>query len=291
MGDDAAVLADGLLMATDLLAQGVHFDLAWCSGEDVGWKALAVNCSDVAAMGGVPTAAVVALAVPGVPGLAESVMEGLAEAAVAFGCPLVGGDTSAAPLLVVSVAVVGRAAPAGAVRRCGARPGDQVFVTGALGAAASALRVLQSGGTPPASSLARLRRPDPRLAEGLAAGGGGASSMIDVSDGLARDLSHLCQESGVGMRLWGRRIPLAPGASLEQALRGGDDYELAFTAPEPAVVVRSFDRRGLPPPLSIGEVVAGTGLVLTDDSGEEQPLSTSGWEHRIVGSAGESVPG
>ncbi|MGH9024476.1 MAG: thiamine-phosphate kinase, partial [Acidimicrobiia bacterium] len=93
IGDDAAVLADGLLVATDLLVEGVHFDLAWCSGEDVGWKALAVNCSDLAAMGGIPRAGVVALAVGPVPGMAEEVMEGMAQGAEAFGCPVVGGDT------------------------------------------------------------------------------------------------------------------------------------------------------------------------------------------------------
>ncbi|MGH9023225.1 MAG: thiamine-phosphate kinase, partial [Acidimicrobiia bacterium] len=183
--------------------------------------------------------------------------------------------------LVVSVAVVGSASTKGAVRRSGARPGDKVFVTGSLGGAASALSVLRGGGIPPRSSLARLRRPAPRIDEGLAAAEGHASSMIDVSDGLAGELAHLCQESGVGMRLDARAIPVAPGASLEQALGGGDDYELVFTAPDAATVRRSFARRGLVAPSAVGEVVAGGGLVLVDDSREE-PLAAAGWEHRTA---------
>ena len=193
IGDDAAVLDDGLLLKTDVLVEAVHFDLDWCSPEDVGWKALAVNLSDVAAMGGSPSACVVSLVVSADrPGFADRVMDGLAEASERFACPVVGGDTSVGPALVVAVAVLGRVPALGPVLRSGARAGDIIFVTGELGGAATALDAWRAGDTEP-SGLVRLRRPTPRLAAGAAAAAAGATAMLDISDGLASDLDHLCR--------------------------------------------------------------------------------------------------
>ena len=162
IGDDAAVLAGGLLLCTDVLAEGVHFDLAWSEAADAGWKALAVNCSDVAAMGGTPRAAVAAVVVPpGRPGLADAVAAGLMEAAAAFGCPLVGGDTAAGRTLVLTVSVVGTAPPGGAVLR-GGRParrhGDGHRPARGPRAALEAAR---SGRTPDPDGLAGCAGPCP----------------------------------------------------------------------------------------------------------------------------------
>jgi thiamine-monophosphate kinase len=264
------------------VAEGVHFDLTWSTPADAGWKALAVNCSDVAAMGGAPRAAVAAVVVPpGRPGLADEIAAGLREGAAAFGCPLVGGDTAVGPCLSISVAVLGDSPPAGAVLRSGARPGDAVFVTGPLGAAVAALGALRRGETPDPAGAGRLHRPVPRLAEGLAAARGGATAMIDISDGLSSDLGHICAESGVGAMVSAESVPVGPGATLDDALAGGDDYELCFTASDAAVVADAFAAAGLTAPVRIGVVMAGRGVVLADASGATQPLSPLGWEHPV----------
>lgn len=281
VGDDAAVLEDGLLVATDALVEGVHFALAWSSPADAGWKAVAVNVSDVAAMGGAPRAGVLALVVPGDrPGLADAVATGAVEAGTALGCPLVGGDTTGGPLIVAAVTVVGDARGAGPVLRSGARPGDAVFVTGSLGGARLALRTLEEGGAADAGALARLRRPWPRVPEGQAAASAGATAMIDVSDGLARDLGHVCEASGVGVRLEASALPLAPGASLDDALASGDEYELCFTAPDPDLVEERFVSAGLVPPARVGTVTAEPRRVLVT-AGGESALPDLGWEHRV----------
>jgi thiamine-monophosphate kinase len=281
IGDDAAVLAGGLLLCTDVLAEGVHFDLAWSGAADAGWKALAVNCSDVAAMGGTPRAAVAAVVVPpDRPGLADALSAGLMEAAAAFGCPLVGGDTVAGPTLVLTVSVVGTAPASGAVLRGGARPGDTVMVTGPLGGPRAALEVTRSGRTPDPDGLRRLRRPVPRLDLGRLAAEAGATAMIDLSDGLSTDLAHVCRASGVGARIEADAVPVGPGATLEDALAGGDDYELCLTLPEPDRLAEACAAAGLPAPMPIGVVVEGAQLLLAGPAGE-QPLTPLGWEHTV----------
>ena len=260
VGDDCAVLDGGRLVCTDLLVDGVHFRSAWASPEDVGWKALAVNLSDIAAMGGEPEAAVAAVALPqGVS--ADAVLEGLLECAEAFGCELVGGDTSAGPELFVAVTVLGHAERP--VLRSGAQPGDTVFVTGPLGAAASVLARLDAGEA--VADPSPLHRPVPRLAEGRAAAGQGATAMLDLSDGLALDTRRLAEASGVRIELDPDRIPVAEGATLDQAVGGGDDYELCFTAPH--------DVEG---GIAIGTVVEGGGVGCGD-----LPL-TGGWVHDLL---------
>ncbi len=288
IGDDAAVLENGQLFATDVLVEGVHFDLAWCDAAAVGWKALAVNVSDIAAMGGSPTAAVVSVVVP--PGggpLADDLGAGLAEASEVFGCALVGGDTSTGPALVVSVAILGTSPAAGAVLRSGARAGDAVFVTGTLGSPAAALDALETGEVPVPEGAARLHRPVPRLGEGAAAADAGATSMIDISDGLAADLGHIAGQSGVGVRVDADWIPREPDVPLAVALRGGDDYELCFTAPDPMQVGDAFLSRRLSPPTRIGEIVAArseasapSDLVLVVE-GQSTPWPTGSWEHEL----------
>lgn len=242
---------------------------------------MAVNVSDIAAMGGRATAAVVAVAVPpDAEGVADGLLAGLAEVAETLACPLVGGDTTGGPVVMVSVAVLGRVAPAGPVLRSGARPGDAVFVTGDLGGARHALHRLRSGDEPPADLLVRMHRPVPRCAEGEAVAEAGGTAMIDLSDGLGTDLGHICTESGVGVRIDGARVPVAPGASLAEALAGGDDYELCFTATDVEAVAEAFLRRGLDAPEVIGEIVDGNDRMVTMPGEGERPLP-AGWEHDV----------
>jgi thiamine-monophosphate kinase len=281
IGDDAAVLSGGLLLCTDVLAEGVHFDLAWSDPADAGWKALAVNCSDIAAMGGTPEAAVAAVVVPpDRPGLADGLVAGLLEAAAAFSCPLVGGDTASGPALVLTVSVLGRAPAGGAVVRGGAAVGDTVMVTGPIGAPRAALEALRAGTTPDPGGMVRLRRPLPRLHLGRVAAEAGATAMIDLSDGLSTDLAHICRASGVGARLDARAVPLGPGAGLDDALSGGDDYELCFTVPDPGRLADACAAFGLPAPVAVGTVVAGSGVVVAGPAGERE-LPPGGWEHAV----------
>lgn len=243
---------------------------------------MAVNCSDLAAMGGTPRAAVAGVLVPeGRPGLADAVAAGLMDAAVALGCPLVGGDTAVGASLVLSVAVLGDAPTEGPILRSGARTGDTVFVTGPLGGARAAIAALRRGEKPDPAAAARLHRPVPRMAEGRAAVVGGASAMIDLSDGLSSDLAHICRASGAGVRLEEIAIPYGSGARLDDALAGGDDYELCFTAPDPSRVTDAFASAGLPAPIRIGTVVAEVGLTIVGPDGESQPLPPRGWEHPV----------
>ncbi|HLI15604.1 MAG TPA: thiamine-phosphate kinase [Acidimicrobiales bacterium] len=277
VGDDAAVLAapaGPLLLATDLLAEGVHFDRRLESLADVGWKALVANVSDVAAMGGRPLAAVVALAGASRAEL-EELYEGLVAAAECYGCPVVGGDLSDAPALVVSVAILGTTDGRPAVRRSGARPGDALYVTGPLGAASAGLRLLRRDPASTGPLVAAHRRPSARLAEGRAAARAGASAMIDVSDGLGLDLERLASASAVGVAL--DDVPVAPGATLEDALGGGEDYELCLAA-APGVLEDAFAAAGLALPLRIGRVVADA----RERSLRGEALPVLGYEHRLA---------
>jgi thiamine-monophosphate kinase len=250
IGDDAAVLRppDGpLLLAIDPMVEGVHFVTA---DADAGWKAVARNVSDLAAMGGRPLHAVVSLVIP--PGAdAEGVLDGLVEASVL--CPIVGGDTAAGPVWVITVAVTGTVDGA-PVLRSGARPGDTLFVTGPLGVMPS--------------------RPTPRVAEGIAARVGGATAMLDLSDGLGIDLRRLADASGVGLVL--DAVPVAEGAGFDDAIGGGDDYELVFAAPDPDAVVAAFEAAGLERPIEIGQCTADVEERRLGDG----PLPEGGWEHR-----------
>jgi len=279
IGDDAAVLANGVLAATDALVDGGHFRCDRSAAHDIGWKAMAVNVSDIAAMGGTPTAALAAVVVPSGDAVIEPLVEGLADAADAFGCPLVGGDLTTGPAVMVTVAVLGTAPVTGAVTRAGARVGDTVFVTGTLGGPAAALRALERAEAVAPEARIRLERPTPRVGEGRAAASAGATAMIDVSDGFARDLSHICDESGVGVRIHADALPVGAGASVDDALTGGDDYELIFCAPDPAAVAATFVGIGLAVPTAVGEVVAAGRTLVRD--GRETDLGAGGWEHQV----------
>lgn len=282
IGDDAAVVAGPgggtLLLAADTVVEGVHFDLDLVEAADIGWKVLAVNVSDIAAMGGSPLHALVTVS-----GASNSMIDGLvvglAEAAAAYECAVVGGDLSSGSLLVVTVAITGTTGDREAVLRTGASPGDQLFVTGALGRSAAGLRALraQAGGVGPADPdlVAAYRRPQARVREGLAASVSGATAMIDISDGLGIDLDRLATASGVGIVL--DTVPVAGGATRNDALAGGEDYELVFAARDSGMVAKAFAEAGLRPPVWIGECVSDQTARLI--GGEQLPAS--GWEHRL----------
>ena len=278
IGDDAAVVAPptgDLLLAADTVVAGVHVDLDLVGLDDLGWKSISVNVSDIAAMGGTPMYALVALCGPPDTDV-ELVYQGVQAAAEAYACPVVGGDLSGACQLVVSVSVAGDAGPSSPVLRSGAAPGDAVLVTGPLGASAAGLRLLRAGAAGAGHPLVEAhRRPRARPDEGRAARAGGATAMIDVSDGLASDVRRLAQASGVGLELEAATVPLAAGAGLDEALGGGEDYELVFTANDPGAVAAAFARAGLRPPVAIGRCTPDRGRLLLDGA----PLPAVGWEH------------
>ncbi len=233
-GDDAAWLRSGEVVTTDTMVEGVHFD-AQLSPEDVGWKLVAVNASDVGAMGARPTWALLNLCLPRPldRGWVSAFAAGLAAAMRAWEITLVGGDTTRSPGPVfASLTLAGQTDQP--VTRSGARPGDAIWVTGALGEAAAGF--LGVDGLRPPSGLAWLRRPHPPVALGASLGERGlVTAMMDLSDGLSMDLPRLCAASGVGAQIDPARLPLGPAlraarAPLPYQVAFGDDYQLLFTA-------------------------------------------------------------
>jgi thiamine-monophosphate kinase len=300
IGDDAALLRPprdhDLAVAVDTLVEGVHFPVGTAPA-DIGWKALAVNLSDLAAMGAAPAWALLALTLPQADrGFVEGFADGFAQLAAPSRLALVGGDTTQGPLSV-SVTVHGFVPRDRALRRDGARVGDVVFVTGTLGDAAAALRCIDRGDaradallSAPAGTrealLKRLHRPQPRLAAGAALRGV-ASACIDVSDGLLADLAHICTASGVGAEIDADALPLSSALltlfdaqARDFALGGGDDYELCFTVPADRVadVVADFSRLecGV---TRIGRIVENPGVRAHDTAGHAVTPPRRGWEH------------
>jgi thiamine-monophosphate kinase len=289
-GDDAAVLAapsGQLVLAADALIQGVHFDLAFTSARDLGYKAIVVNLSDIAAMGASPRAAIVTLSLsPDVeaPWVIE-LYAGMREACDEHALWLVGGDLTRGAQIAISVTVAGDVAPGRGVTRAGARPGDVVAVTGELGASAAGLRIARAGrvgGERDRALLLAHLRPTARVGEGAVLARRGATAMMDVSDGLAKDLARLASASDVGVRLRLAEVPVADGADPGEALAGGEDYELVVTLPGPDILeaaaaeLRASFGTAL---TAIGDVVAGAGLVAIEDDASERPLEAAGWDH------------
>lgn len=305
VGDDAAVLDCGdrwILFTTDAMVEEVHFRLRQVSPQDVGYKALAVNISDIAAMGGRPAYAVVTAALPDYFSVEEAaaLYEGLREAADEYGVCLVGGDTTTAPVLFISVALLGESAP-GCVRyRSGAQTGDIICTTGSLGGAAAGLFLLDNDGVPCPEPLRnfllrRYKRPEPRVKAGIVLSSMPAvHALIDVSDGLASELHHIASESGCGCQLWRAAVPVEPAAELvgrragvepvEWALFGGDDYELLFTvAPEAMGQVSQALSAVGASCRPVGKVVPEQGVRLVHQDGTSRDLPRAGYEHFVSG--------
>jgi thiamine-monophosphate kinase len=284
VGDDCAVLRLGEVLwvaAADMLIEGRHFK-EWASPEDVGYKAVAVNVSDVAAMGGVPR---FVLASGGAMEAETTLrcMEGVLRACEDFGVYPLGGDTTGADLLTVNVSILGQLAHA-PVLRSGARPGDLLAVTGELGASVAGLLALENGDTGQERLVKKHLRPEPRVGSGRAAARLGAHAMIDLSDGPASDVRHLCELSRAGCRVDLGLLPVA-GDTREYlrssgrdpeilAATGGEDYELLIAASEE--VVEALVAESETPATVIGEITEEEVLFVRDGEPVE---NLSGWDH------------
>ena len=318
IGDDCALLrlhaGEELAVTTDLSIAGRHFRLDWHPPESVGHRTLARGLSDLAAMGARPLAAFLSLGLPREltepgrtrpkasgpnrrPTWVSRFYDGLLSLADAQKTPLAGGDLAESPVAVADIVLAGAVPRGKALLRSGARAGDLLYVTGSLGGAAAGLACLaELAAASPASSTPRLRLPkipqkldallsphlypQPRIAQGLWLRRHSlATSAIDLSDGLSTDLAHLCGESGLAAELDVARLPMHPAATLAQALHGGEDYELLFTASPGAKLPRSI--AGVPV-TKIGRMVprhAGRPQVVLISPQGKQPLAPRGWQH------------
>ncbi len=296
IGDDAAAWdapAGTQVLTTDTMVEGVHFNLGQISWRDLGWKALASNLSDVAAMGCTPLYSVITLGLRGdlpVDGLVD-MYRGMVEVGRTCGAVIAGGDIVRSPVFFVTVALTGTATtPDGPLlTRAAAVPGDQVAVTGSLGCSAGGFRMLTENlefDDQTSTHLSRAHnRPIPRIAEGLALAANGVVAAIDISDGLVDDLGKLCKSSGVGAVVRTDKVPADrhlkrafPDEWQALALGGGEEYELLFIAPE-EIMDRAIASLELPCTV-IGEIVVGPERVkVVDQNGKEIPVDQSGWDH------------
>ncbi len=303
IGDDCALLAprrgEELAMTTDLSIAGRHFRLDWHQPEAIGHRVLARGLSDLAAMGARPVAAFLSLGLPRSLTTAvgrrsswfERFLDGLLALAEAYSTPLAGGDLAESPVAVADIVLIGAVPRGRALLRSGAKPGDLLYVTGALGGAAAGLARLEKLASPARPNppcipkklealLAAHLYPRPRIAQGLWLQRRGlASAALDLSDGLSTDLAHLCEESGVAAEADAALLPIHAAATLDQALHGGEDYELLFTAPVTARLPRSI--AGVPM-TQIGRITrprASQPMITLLTQQGRLPLEAHGWEH------------
>jgi thiamine-monophosphate kinase len=284
-----------MLVSTDALVEGIHFDLRYFSPEDLGWKALAVNLSDIAAMGGTPLYFTTSIAVPRTRNSAwvRKLYQGMFKLAGEFRVHLIGGDTCASPKGVfLDLTILGEVKPSEMVTRTGARPGDILFVTGDLGGSATGLELLKRHSRfakKYPKAIHRHLRPTPRSHIGrFLASRRLASSLIDISDGLSTDLHHLSEQSGVGAVINSEKIPIAKTSgklctllsktALDYALNGGEDYELLFTV-SPKLksrIPKSFNGIAIH---EIGWITKETGRCYLLEHGRLKKLSPAGFDH------------
>ncbi|MBK0867534.1 MULTISPECIES: thiamine-phosphate kinase [unclassified Saccharopolyspora] len=281
-GDDAAVLAapDGRVVATtDVLVEQVHFRFDWSSPHQVGRKAVAVNLSDLAAMGAVPTGLLVGMGAPPetATGVVDDLAAGMWEEAQRAGTGLAGGDMVGAPVLTLSITALGDLQGRTPVTRGGARPGDVVAVAGRLGWAAAGLAVLGRGFRSPVAVVGAQRVPEPPYAAGPAAADAGATAMIDTSDGLLADLAHIAEASQVSIDVRSELVEVPQRLTEVASALGADARHWVLTGGEDQALVATF-----PPDLplpegwrALGEVGEGTGVTV-DEAGYE---GSAGWEH------------
>ncbi len=293
IGDDAAAWQgdDSIQLASvDSFIQGVHYNPAITPWQEAGWKALAVKLSDIAAMGGIPRYALVSLALPTDTEVddVKNLYTGMLKLAKQYGVTIIGGDISNAPLVAISITILGSSPTKQILTRAAAQPGEMVAVTGRLGAAAAGLEVLSKGRKLDPEAATRLKNaflhPTPRIAEGRLLVEQGVKTAIDISDGLIADLGQICKASQVGARIEVERVPVEPTVktafserALELALSGGEDYELLFTAS--AEVVDKVKKAASCPVTAIGEITAGELVTLVDKQGNPFKLDRAGWEH------------
>jgi thiamine-monophosphate kinase len=303
IGDECAVLQPqaGMewVITTDTQVEDVHFRRAWLTPYQIGWRAMAVNLSDVAAMAAQPFGALAALALPATTEAAffEQLLDGLCDLGLRYQCPLIGGNLARDPAHIsLTLTVLGHGPRGHSVRRGGARAGDEIWVSGQLGGSAAGLRTFLQAiplAGPVCTALRqRYTQPQPRVREAIFLRASGClTSMIDLSDGLAGDLGHLCEESDVGAQIVAAALPLQPGVCevaaalgaepLELALRGGEDFELCCTA-HPGTLDSLIDgfRAQFGIDLTrIGSMTSERGLQLVHADGAQTLLSSQAFDH------------
>jgi thiamine-monophosphate kinase len=295
IGDDAAAWQGNnyiQLATTDSLVQDIHFDLDNITWEELGWKALAVNISDIAAMGGTPQYALISLAAPAEIEVSDisKFCNGLACLAAKFGIAIAGGNLTAASDVVITITLLGYSKSKSVLRRSTATLGNQVAVTGHLGLSAAGLEMLKERISLDAETTDTLRRghlhPIPKVREGQILIKQGVRTAIDISDGLIADLAHICEASKVGARIKIEQVPVHPLVKAnfpnyrELALYGGEDYELLFTANK--AIIEQVKQAVNCPVTVIGDIVEETmpnRVVLFDGRGNIIPYKKGGWEH------------
>ncbi|ETW97723.1 MAG: hypothetical protein ETSY1_21550 [Candidatus Entotheonella factor] len=303
IGDDCAVLQPSaeseLILTTDSQEEGVHYRLDWSAPEDIGWRCLAINVSDIAAMAGRPLGAVVALSLP--PELDVAFVDGLYTGMQALAremaCPIIGGNmTKTTGRVSVTITVLGEVPKGQAIYRSGAQPGDEIWVTGTLGGAKAGLEVLLHpeavAGVPAAHALTCYRRPQPRLHEAqFLRQRVTLHSLLDLSDGLSGDLRHICRASGVGAQIEADAVPIHDDTRriahalqadpLSFALHGGEDFELCFTAPPRQIepIRDDFEQQFNASLVRVGTIRRGEEVTLQQPGGSEAVLPARGYDH------------
>jgi thiamine-monophosphate kinase len=295
IGDDAAAWQSDnciQLATTDTLVQDVHFDLRVISWEELGWKALAVNLSDIAAMGGIPKYALLSLALPGELEVEDisRFINSMMHLASRFEVAMVGGNVAAAPNVVITITIIGSSRGRTMLKRSTASYGEQIAVTGYLGLSAAGLEMLKrkSISNPELSNFLRRAhfKPIPKVREGQILIEQGVKTAIDISDGLIADLDHICESSEVNARINIKQVPIHPAVIAnfpnyqELALCGGEDYELLFTA-DKATIARAKQALNCPVTVigAITKEKLPTRVTVVDSKGNIIPYKKRGWEH------------
>jgi thiamine-monophosphate kinase len=279
IGDDAAIIdvprGERLVVSTDTSVEGIHFQRDWLSSFEIGYRATAASLSDLAAMAARPLGILIALTLPkGDKDEAREFATGIREGASAVMCPIVGGDLSSGSDLSLTITALGSAARP--LARSGAKPGQSVYVTGRLGGPASAVRAWRAGKEPNESDRARFASPVPRIEPAIALTERGATSGIDISDGLTADLSHVAAASKVGIEIDADSIPRVEGVTATQAASSGEEYEIVVTAPK--IDTRQFSEEFGLELTEIGRVVAGApGVTLLQ--GGKPITAPAGFDH------------
>ncbi len=301
IGDDAAILKsperENLIVTTDCLIENVHFTLKTTSPQQLGWKSLAVNLSDIASMGGAPLYGFISIAIPShIDGAwIKEFYRGIKKCSDRFNVAIAGGDTSRSPHeLMINVAIIGQSEGKRAALRSSAKAGDLIFVTGTFGASGTGLALLQRyAANLPAGFRPLIKahlEPQPRLEEGLfLLGKSKRLSLMDSSDGLANALQLISLASGVGLDVEESLIPILPVTKkacgllkadpLEKALNGGEDYELVGTCSSPDFEKIIRDWKSITPLKVIGKVHQGQGVTLIDSKGKKKSMTSFGYDH------------
>ena len=287
-GDDAAVIEGGWVLSTDLCVEDVHFRRSWLSDREIGYRAAVTALSDLAAMAATPLGLLASIAVPDSEGVdLDAVQAGVTEAGRAHGASILGGDLSRSPgPLVLDIVVLGRTS--WPVLRNGAEAGDEIWVTGRLGASAAAVHAWRQGDEPSPEAREAFARPMPRISEACClVEQEWVDALMDISDGLSGDVGHMAAASGVKVVLQAGWVPISDAAlvalgaegALEAALHGGEDYELLFVTDPGVVDVDLFAKRFGLDLTCVGHVLEGEGVWIDHGDGEPRPLERAGFDH------------